>query len=71
MEPIRVRDPLWCHCVRRIRVCNHLGAHAAIADSYFDATRENVFARLSHLRARAELDLFAPTLAQLLERRLL
>ena len=37
----------------------------------FDAACENIFACLNRLCARAELDLFAATLAQLLERRLL
>ena len=71
MEPFRIRDSLRRHCIRRIRPCSTHCAHAATADSSFDAARENIFACLSHLCARAELDLFAATLAQILERRLL
>ena len=66
MEPIRVRGSLRRHCVRHIRACNSRSAHAATADPSFDAARENIFACLSHLCARAKLDLFAAALAQLL-----
>ena len=66
MEPIRIRGSLRRDCVRRIRACNAHRAHAATADPYFDAARENIFACLSHLCARAELDLFAAALAQFL-----
>src|SRR5207249_10748832 len=66
MEPIRVRGSLWCHWVRHIRVCNSHSAYAPTANPSFDAARENVFACLSHLCARAKLDLFAAALAQLL-----
>jgi hypothetical protein len=68
MEPIRVRGSLRRHWFRRIRACNSLSAHAAVAFPRLDPARENIFARLSHLRARAKLDLFAAALAQLLER---
>lgn len=68
MEPIRVRRSLRCDRVRHIRACNSRSAYAAIADPSFDAARENLFACLSHLCARAKLDLFAAALAQLLVR---
>src|SRR5215469_16430712 len=67
MEPFCVRDSLRRHCIRRIRPCSTHCAYAATADSSFDAGRENILACLSHLCARAELDLFATTLAQLLK----
>jgi len=67
MEPVRVRSSLWGNRVRRIRVCNGHRARAATANKCFNATRENIFAGLSHLCARAKLDLFAPALAQLLK----
>src|SRR5512132_1549784 len=67
MEPIRVRGSLRRDCVRRIRASNSRSAYAATADPSFDAARENIFACLSHLCARAKLDLFAAALAQLLE----
>ena len=66
MEPIRVRGSLRRDCVRHIRSCNSHGARAATADPSFHAACENVFACLSHLGARAELDLFAAALAQFL-----
>ena len=66
MEPIRVRGSLRRDCVRRIRACNSRSAHTPTADPSFDAARENIFACLSHLCARAKLDLFAAALAQLL-----
>ena len=66
MEPIRVRGSLRRDCVRHIRACNSHSAHAATADPCFHAARENIFACLSHLCARAKLDLFAAALAQLL-----
>ena len=66
MEPFRVCGSLRCHCVRHIRACNSHRADAATADPSFDAARESVFACLSHLRARAKLDLFAAALAQFL-----
>ena len=66
MEPIRVRGSLWCHWVRCIRFWNSHRARAETADSSFDAEREKIFASLSHLCARAKLDLFAASLAQLL-----
>ena len=71
MEPFRVRDSLRRHCVRRLRPGSTRCAHAATADSPFDAAGENIFACLSYLCSRAELDLLAATLAQLLERRFL
>ena len=48
-------------------LCNSRSAHAPTADRYFDAAHENIFASLSHLCARAVLDLFAAALAELLE----
>ena len=67
MEPIRVCGSLRRDCVRYIRACDSHSAHAATADPSFHAARENIFAGLSHLGARAKLDLFAAALAQLLE----
>ena len=55
------------HCIRCIRPCSTHCAHAATADSSFDAACENDLASLSHLCARAELDLFAAALAQFLK----
>jgi len=66
MESIRVRGSLRGHRVRRIRACNGHRTYAPTADKCFDAARENIFARLGHLCARAKLDLFAAALAQLL-----
>jgi len=66
MEPIRVRGSLRRDWFRRIRACNSRSAYAATADPSFDAARESIFACLSHLCARAKLDLFAAALAQLL-----
>ena len=66
MEPVRVRDSLRCHLLRRLRACNRHSAHTAAADPGFDAARKSAFARISHLSARAKLDLFAAALAQLL-----
>ena len=66
MEPIRVRGSLRRYWFRRIRACNGGSTHAATADPSFDTERENIFACLSHLCARAKLDLFAAALAQLL-----
>jgi len=68
MEPIRVRGSLWSDRVRHVRACNGDDAHAATADSCFDAARKDALARLNHLCARAKLDLFAAALAQLLNR---
>lgn len=67
MEPFRVRYSLCGHCVRRVRACNRDGAFAAIANKCFDAARENIFAYISPLCARAKLDIFAAALAQLLK----
>jgi len=66
MEPIRVRGSLRRDCIRRIRADNSRSASAAIADSSFHSARENIFAYLGHLCARAKLDVFAAALAQLL-----
>ena len=57
------------HRVRRIRAGNGHRAHAAIAGPSFHATGENLFACLSHLCARAELDVSATALAQFLNHR--
>lgn len=67
MESIRVRGPLRCNRVRPVRVCNARWAHAAIADSPFDAALENIFACLNRICSRAELDLSALALAQILK----
>jgi len=66
MEPIRVRGSLRRDCVRRVRACNSRNAYATATNPSFDAARENIFACLSHLCARVELDLFAAAFAQLL-----
>ena len=66
MEPIRVRGSLRCRCVRHIRARNGGSAHAATADPFFHAARENMFACFSDLCACAKLDLFGAALAQLL-----
>src|SRR5262245_14420298 len=67
MEPIHIRASLRRHCVRYICVCHTHCADAATADPSFDAARKNDLACLSHLCARAKLDLSAGALAQLLK----
>ena len=66
MEPIRVCGPLRRDRIRRVRAGYSHSARAATADPSFHAARENIFACLGHLYARAKLDLFAAALAELL-----
>ena len=66
MEPIRVYGPLRRDRIRRVRAGNSHSARAATADPSFHAARENTFAHLGHVCARAKLDLFAAALAELL-----
>lgn len=67
MEPIRVRGPLRCYCLRCIRARYTSCANAATTDSSLHAARENIFACLSHRCPRNKLGLFAAALAQLLD----
>lgn len=67
MEPIRVRGPLRRNCVRHVRACSAHWAYAATAHSSFDAALENIFACLNRICTRAELDLSAAALAQILK----
>ena len=69
MESLRIRGPLRLHCVRYIRARNTHSGYAATAAQAFHAARENIFACLSRLFARGELDIFTAALAQLLNSR--
>src|SRR6516164_462492 len=69
MESTGVHGSLRSRCIRRIRPCSTHCAYAATTDRSFDAACENDLASLSHLCARAKLDLSAGALAQLLKSR--
>jgi len=66
MEPFRFRGSLRRYCIRYIRAFHTHCSDTASADPRFDAAREDIFARLNHLCARAKLGLFAAALAQVL-----
>src|SRR2546421_10482090 len=67
MESARLHSALRRNRLRCLRTSDIGDARAAFADPFFERPLKEFFARLSHLCACTELDLFAATLAQFLE----
>ena len=66
MESTGVRSALLRYRFRCLRAGDVGGARAAFEDLFVKRPREEIFACLSDLCGLAELDLFAPPLAQFL-----